>query len=88
MNREGDRVRSREIKRSRTNQRLNAADEMELQAIQEEELELQVIQEEDLIGPYAIGEAEGNTRYLQPNESMQYSNVVPKTKTWKVGTGN
>ena len=73
-----NRIRRREIRKSRTTQRLNVAEEMELQAIHEEEV----------ISPYAIGEAEENAHYLEPKETVQYSNVVPKTKTWQVGAGN
>ena len=35
-------------------------------------------------GPYAIADAENNANYLQPRDSMVYTNVVPKTKKWRV----
>ena len=54
INRQVNRFRCKELRRSGNTHKLNVAEEMELQAIPEEEV----------IGPYAISETEGNAHYL------------------------
>ena len=37
-----------------------------------------------ITGPYAIADAENNANYLKAKDSVVYTNVVPKTKKWRV----
>ena len=58
------------------------------QLAQTEAVELQSLsrgrQSRVITGPYAIVDAKNNENYQKPKDSVVYTNVVPKTKKWRV----